>query len=73
MMQSKVKDLAIAKGITKPAELGYEARISWPTANQVWEGDLSNTRLDTARKIAAALGCKINDLFDFVDERTMPT
>jgi DNA-binding Xre family transcriptional regulator len=50
----------------------YEARISWPTAKQVWDGDLSKTRLDTARKLAAALGCPIGDLFDYTDEETEP-
>ncbi len=67
-MKSNVKRLAIAKGIKTPADLQYEARISWPTAKQVWAGDLTKTQLGTARKLATALGCPIDELFVFTKE-----
>ncbi|MEE8308656.1 MAG: helix-turn-helix transcriptional regulator [Gammaproteobacteria bacterium] len=62
-MDSKVKELATAKGVKNPQQLSYVARITWPTANSVWTGDISNTRVGTLQKVAAALGCRVDDLF----------
>lgn len=67
MMRSKVANLAEKKGIPNPQQLSYSARITWPTANQVWDGDLSKTRGETLRKLAAVLGCSIDDLFVYED------
>lgn len=64
-MDSKVKQLATTKGIKNPQQLSYAARITWPTANSVWTGDISNTRVGTLQKVAAALGCRVDDLFAY--------
>ena len=62
-MQSKVSELAAKKGIKSPQELSYKAEITLPTAKKVWRGDLSKRYANTLRKLAAALGCSMDDLF----------
>lgn len=62
-MESKVCELATKRGINTPQELSYEARITVPTARKVWKGDLSTRHAETLRKLAAALGCSMDDLF----------
>ena len=70
MMKSRIKQLAEAKGLNDSNELHYAAHISWPVAKKIWAGDfdLSNTRFDTARKVAAVLGCSMEELFVYQDE-----
>ena len=63
-MKSNIKQLSTKKGWAKPSDLMFAARIAWPTARQVWDGDLSKTRGETLVKLARALDCSIEDLFD---------
>ena len=69
-MQSNIQKLALEKGITSPQELSYAAKVTWPTANSVWSGDISKTQMGNGRKIAAALGVRMEDLFVYIDEKT---
>lgn len=68
MMKSRVAELAEDNGIKDRQQLSYAARITWPTANQVWAGDLSKTRGETLRKLAATFKCSMDDLFDYSED-----
>jgi len=67
-MISKVKGIAQERKIRNPQDLSYEARVTWPTAKNIWEGDISSVEGLTLHKVARALGCKIEDLYEIVDE-----
>ena len=62
-MKSKVHTIAPKIGIHNPSELGFAVRVSWTTAAKLWDGDLSQTRGETLRKLAKALNCSIEDLY----------
>jgi DNA-binding Xre family transcriptional regulator len=68
-MRSKIKVLAKQKGITTPQQLSYAARITWPTAKKVWQGDLSKTWGETLFKLSQALECRFEDLFEVRPKR----
>ena len=74
-MRSQVAKLAKAKGFEKPADLQWAARVSWPTAKQVWKDDfdLSKTWGDTLHKLAAALDCHIEDLYIYETDKEKAT
>ncbi len=61
---SKIKSLAETKNLKTPQDLSHELKISWITAKQLWDGDVSNTRLGTMFKVANLFDCKIDDLFE---------
>ncbi len=61
---SKIKSLAETKNLETPQDLSHELKISWITAKQLWDGDVSNTRLGTMVKVANLFNCKLEDLFE---------
>lgn len=63
-MKSKIKELAETRNLETPQALSHELRVSWTTAKQLWDGDVSNTRLGTMFKVANLFDCKIDDLFE---------
>ncbi|KKK85711.1 hypothetical protein LCGC14_2770590 [marine sediment metagenome] len=63
-MKSKIKELAETRNLETPQALSHELRVSWATAKQLWDGDVSNTRLGTMFKVANLFDCKIEDLFE---------
>ena len=63
-MKSKIKELAETRNLETPQALSHELRVSWTTAKQLWDGDVSNTRLGTMFKVANLFNCKIDDLFE---------
>ena len=62
-MKSNVQEFAMLRNIKTPQDLSHELRMSWSTAKQVWDGDVTNTRLGTMHKLAKLFDCKIDDLF----------
>jgi DNA-binding Xre family transcriptional regulator len=63
-MKSNISKLAKKKNIQNPQDLSHQLIISWPTAKQLWDGDITNTRLGTMLKAAVFFGCKVDDLLD---------
>lgn len=63
-MKSNIKQLAKEKNIKNPQDLSHELRMSWPTAKQLWDGDIMKTRLGTMLRVAALFGCKVDDLYE---------
>jgi DNA-binding Xre family transcriptional regulator len=63
VIKSNVQKFAKAKGIKTPQDLSHELRVSWSTAKQVWDGDVSNTRLSTMHKLAVLFDCRVDDLY----------
>jgi len=68
MMKSRVAELAKERGIESIQRLCFAAEITWPTAKLVWEGDLSKTRAETLRKLAATFECSMEDLFIYIED-----
>lgn len=64
-MESNIQDMALQNSINNPQDLSHALKISWPTANQLWKGNIEKTRLITLIKVANLFGCKVDDLFDF--------
>lgn len=65
-LKSNVKRLALIRTehIQNPQDLSHALKISWPTANKLWDGDLSKSWLSTLLKVAVLFDCKIDDLFE---------
>lgn len=63
-MKSNIKQLAKDRNIPNPQTLSHELRMSWPTAKQLWDGNIAKMRLVTLLKVALLFGCKIDDLFE---------
>lgn len=63
-MESNIKQLAMERNIKNPQDLSHDLRVSWPTAKQLWDGNIAKTRLITMLKVATLFGCKIDDLFE---------
>ena len=63
-MNSKIGELAKECGFKNPQALSYEARVTPQTINNVWEGDIKNTRLITLHQIAMALKVEVTDLYE---------
>jgi DNA-binding Xre family transcriptional regulator len=70
MMKSKIKDLAARQGVNTPTVLSHKAWIAWNTAKKLLadDADISGVPLATLYKIAKSLNCKIDDLFEVVNE-----
>lgn len=66
-MQSNIRQLAIERNIQNPQDLSHDLRVSWPTAKQLWDGNIEKTRLCTMLAVAKLFGCKIDDLFTVIN------
>ena len=64
MMQSKIRDLARAKGFMHPEHLSRETGLTRATLYNVWTGDVSKRQFETMATIAKALGVTMEDLFE---------
>lgn len=65
-IKSNIRSLALERGIKNPQELSYDARVSWPTAKQLWVGRIQNQRLETLIKVSCALDCPLDYLYEVV-------
>jgi DNA-binding Xre family transcriptional regulator len=63
-MKSNIRQLAIDQNMQTPQALSYELKMSWPTAKQLWDGNISKMRLGTMLKVAKLFNCKVDDLFE---------
>jgi DNA-binding Xre family transcriptional regulator len=63
-MKSNISKMAKRKNIQNPQDLSHQLLISWPTAKNLWDGDITNTRIGTMIKAARFFGCKIDDLLE---------
>lgn len=63
-MESKLNIKAMRKksGLTQEA-LAEKANVNRSLLNQLETGKLTNTSINTLKKLADALGCKITELF----------
>lgn len=69
-IKSNIQKMALAKGMTNPQDLSHELRVSWPTAKQLWQGNIEKTWLTTLLKVAALFSCNIDDLFETSENET---
>ena len=58
----------IRKGITQH-ELSRKSGVKQSIISNIETGDTKNPRLDTAMRLAAALGCKLDDLVEETGEK----
>lgn len=68
LMKSRVSHLAREKGVSNPSQLGLLVGITYPTASKIWNGQLDQTRGETLYRLAVALKCKMEDLFEVAAE-----
>lgn len=61
-MFRKIKDARRAKGLTQK-ELAERSGVSRVTINALETGKLTNTKTDTLRSIAKALGLTLDEIF----------
>jgi len=68
MIRSNIRKLAKEQEITNPSDFGYAARIAWSTAKRMLNDsvDISGVPLVTLVKVANALRCGVEDLFEVV-------
>lgn len=68
MVRIRVKELAEARGITK-AKLSRLSDLGVSTVNDLWD-ESRDPRFSTLVKVARALGVKVADLYEEIDEHT---
>ena len=68
MIKSNIKELAGRREITTPTDLSYAARVAWNTAKKMMSDDanIASAPLETLVKVAGALQCRVEDLFEVV-------
>lgn len=59
----QLKKERLKKGITQ-IELSEKSGVKQSIISNIETGDTKNPRLDTALRLAAALGCKLDDLVE---------
>lgn len=67
-MFEKIRETRIAKGMSQK-ELSRLSGVSRATIIGLERGDVSNTKMDTLRKIADSLGLTLDEIFFKHDER----
>lgn len=68
MVRLRVKEVAEARGITK-ARLSRLTDLGISTINDLWV-ESRDPRLSTLAKVARALGVRVADLYEEIDEHT---
>ena len=67
-MFHNIKEARLAKGLSQK-ELARISGVSRATIIGLERGDISNTKLDTLRKLAEPLGLTLDEIFFKYDER----
>jgi transcriptional regulator with XRE-family HTH domain len=67
-MFQKIKEARLAKGMSQK-ELSRVSGVSRATIIGLERGDVSNTKMDTLRKLAAPLGLTLDEIFFKDDDR----
>lgn len=68
MVAWKVREIAVARGVTTAKELAQRAGINKNTASGLWRGNSSRADLTTIAKICAVLQCQPGDIMVVLEE-----
>ena len=62
MVELRVKELAVEKGIDNPFSLSKESGIAYANCYKIWNNQQTMIGLDTLDRLCDALGCEPGDI-----------